>query len=142
MHVLIAGFLTIAASFAVIGPATAQEPLPPILSAGLPGEVTVDRLPMPADPDMRRGRNIWQANCQYCHGTGFQGAPKITDRRGWAPRLVGGVTKLFQRAKDGYVGPTGAEMPPKGGATALSDEEVRLALVYMIANSSDTPGGK
>ena len=135
--------LAVAPSFMVLlvaaGPVTAQEPLPPLLSSGLPGEVTADRLPMPADPDLRLGRNIWQANCQYCHGTGLAGAPKITDRRAWAPRLAAGVEKLFERTKNGFIGAGGAEMPPRGGASSLSDDEIKSALVYMIANSSDGP---
>src|SRR5690606_24673334 len=47
----------------------------------LDGLVTVDRLPMPQDANLQKGREVWSGTCQGCHGLGIAGSPKITDRK-------------------------------------------------------------
>jgi cytochrome c5 len=70
-----------------------------------------------------------------CHGTGVAGAPKLGDKADWMPRLTQGKQVLYEHAIKGYTGAKGV-MPPKGGATNLSDEEVRAAVDFMVARGS------
>ena len=70
-----------------------------------------------------------------CHGTGVAGAPRIGDKADWGPRVAQGKQVLYDRAIKGYTGQKGA-MPPKGGATQLSDDEVKAAVDFMVAKAS------
>jgi len=101
----------------------------------LEGLVTVDRLPMPDDPVLVAGRKIWSGTCQNCHGLGIADSPKITDRKAWAPRIAKGKDVLYQHALNGFFGPDGAMMPERGGNPQLSDDDVRAAVDFMVANS-------
>lgn len=101
----------------------------------LDGLVTVDRLPMPDDPVLLKGREVWAGTCQGCHGLGIAGSPKITDRKKWAPRIAKGRDVLHQHALEGFFGDDGAMMPERGGNPGLSDEEVMAAVDFMVANS-------
>ena len=78
----------------------------------------------------REGEEIVKSICFSCHGTGAAGAPKIGDKAAWAPRIAGGLNKLLQTALKGK-----GAMPPKGGATDLSDYEITRAIVYMTGQS-------
>ncbi len=42
---------------------------------------------------------------------------------------------LYTHALDGFTGPAGM-MPPRGGNTALTDDEVKAAVDYMVGKSS------
>jgi len=68
-----------------------------------------------------------------CHGTGVAGAPKFGDKAVWAPIIAQGTGVLYDRAIHGYTGKRGV-MPPKGGSTA-SDDDVKAAVDYIVANS-------
>ena len=70
-----------------------------------------------------------------CHGTGVAGAPKIGDKADWGPRVAQGKQVLYDHAIKGFTGQKGA-MPPKGGATQLSDDEVKAAVDYMVSKAS------
>ena len=69
--------------------------------------------------------------CQSCHGTGAGGAPKLTDKAHWGPRLAEGVDTLVKHAIEGYTGSSGM-MPARGGNPALTDEQVRATVEWMI----------
>jgi len=101
----------------------------------LDGAVTLDRLPTPEDPDLIAGASVWDGTCRGCHGLGIADSPKITDRAAWAPRIEQGVDVLYQHALEGHFGPEGTMMPPRGGNDDLTDEEVKSAVDFMIANS-------
>ena len=83
-----------------------------------------------AEGAVRTGEEIVKAVCSACHATGAAGAPKIGDKGAWGPRLAAGLNGLLQSATKGK-----GAMPPKGGATDLSDYELARAIVYM-ANQS------
>lgn len=101
----------------------------------LAGAVTLERLPTPTDPQLIAGAQIWDSTCRGCHGLGIADSPKITDIEAWAPRIAQGTEILYQHALEGHFGPKGTMMPPRGGNDALTDDEVKSAVDFMIANS-------
>ncbi len=81
------------------------------------------------------GKAIWQAHCSACHATGVAGAPKIGDKSAWGPILAKtDRAMLYKHAIEGFKGERGF-MPPKGGATNLSDAQVKAAVDYMVGES-------
>jgi len=83
-----------------------------------------------AGPDgkiLKTGEEIYKTVCTACHATGIAKAPKFGDRRDWAPRIREGQKELVRVALKGE-----GAMPPKGGASELSDLEVERAVVYMV----------
>jgi cytochrome c5 len=82
---------------------------------------------------MQLGRTVWLDTCKVCHMSDFAGAPLVTDRAAWAQRLQQGKDVLYQHAIEGFHGPMGTEMPPRGGNAQLTDEQVRAAVDYMVA---------
>lgn len=84
--------------------------------------------------DLKRGEQVYQQACFACHGTGAAGAPRTGDKEAWAPRIEKGMDTLKKHALEGFRGEKGF-MPPKGGATHLSDEQVGDALAYMVKES-------
>lgn len=89
-------------------------------------------LPRFADDVGDRGRTVWIGTCRNCHGEGFADAPAVADRAAWAPRVAKGQAVLYRHAIEGAFGPQSQMMPPRGGNPKLSDEEVRLAVDYMV----------
>ena len=85
--------------------------------------------------DLQKGEKIWTDNCFSCHGTGRAGAPKIGEKSQWSPRIAQGVEVLIGHALSGFYGKGGTEMPARGGNSALSDEDVKAAVAYMVTQS-------
>jgi cytochrome c5 len=75
----------------------------------------------------RSGKEIVEAKCVSCHGTGVGGAPKIGDRNAWAPRVSKGLDTVVASAIHGH-----GAMPPRGGMADLTDVEIRSAVLYMF----------
>jgi cytochrome c5 len=78
----------------------------------------------------RSGREVVDAVCIACHGTGANGAPKIGDKKAWSKLASRGLTGLSQSALKGI-----RNMPPHGGNVALTDTEVERAIAYMVNQS-------
>ena len=78
------------------------------------------------------GEEVFKQTCTACHGAGVAGAPKIGDAAAWGPRLAKGADTLHKHAIDGFQGSAGF-MPPKGGATNLSDKSIMNAVDYMVS---------
>lgn len=76
----------------------------------------------------RSGKTIVQTFCASCHGTGAAGAPKMGNKDDWAPRLAKGTDTLVKHATEGF-----NAMPPKGLCMDCSNEEIRAAVEYLIA---------
>lgn len=79
------------------------------------------------------GAKVYQTVCAVCHASGVAGAPKVGDRKVWAPLIEEGQAILTAH---GYVGVRG--MPAKGGKPDLSVEDFAASVVHMV-NAS---GGK
>ena len=78
------------------------------------------------------GKTIFESLCRTCHEAGIAGAPKVGDATAWKPRIGQGSAVLAAHAIQGFQGKTGV-MPAKGGNPALTDEQVKAAVQWMIA---------
>jgi cytochrome c5 len=76
----------------------------------------------PATPE-----SIYNSACSACHGSGVLGAPKFGTAADWTPRVAQGMDILVKHAIDGF-----NAMPPKGGQAALSDDEIKAVVQYMV----------
>ncbi len=79
------------------------------------------------------GAVIFNNLCTGCHTSGAGGAPTL-DQAHWAARIPQGKDTLHKHAIEGYTGPDGGIMPPKGGNPALTDEQVIAAVDWMLGN--------
>ncbi len=77
------------------------------------------------------GKEIFGQLCQACHGSGAGGAPMLTDKAHWGPRVALGLDTLIKHATEGYTGTAGF-MPPRGGNPSLSDEQVKATVEWML----------
>lgn len=109
----------------------------PAASAEGEGEANSDAAGSDVAASSADGKKVFEGLCMACHGADSQipFAPKITHNDDWAARLKQGKAVLVKHAIEGYTGPDGGLMPPKGGNAALTDAEVEAAVVYM-ANQS------
>ncbi|MFN7087344.1 MAG: c-type cytochrome [Burkholderiales bacterium] len=78
----------------------------------------------------RSGKEVVEAGCINCHGTGAQGAPRIGDGKAWSKLAAQGLTALTQIALKGI-----RQMPPHGGNMSLTDTEIKRAIAYMVNQS-------
>ena len=72
--------------------------------------------------------------CAVCHAQGIVGAPLMGSADAWSVRITQGIDTLYEHAINGYIGTDGI-MPAKGGNMALSDNNVRAAVDYMVEQS-------
>ena len=73
------------------------------------------------------GESVYQGLCHACHAAGLAGAPKPDDTVAWQERAEKGIDAMVATAIQGLGG-----MPPRGGNPALSDEEIREAVEFML----------
>jgi len=111
----------------------------PIGMVNIAGETEVAVLVAEAAPTgdeaVDMGQRVYEGLCITCHN-GLPGIPKTGDVAVWAPRIAQGNALLYEHAIKGFISEGGAiAMPAKGGNMALSDEEVKAAVDYMVANS-------
>ena len=87
-----------------------------------------------AAPAEQSGKDVYGSACFACHGTGAAGSPKLGDKTAWSARIAQGMDVLSEHANKGFQGKKGF-MPAKGGNAALSDDAVKAAVEYMVAES-------
>jgi cytochrome c5 len=80
------------------------------------------------------GAAVYNGGCAACHATGVAGAPKVGDQAAWAERVAQDKETTYGHAINGFQGKSGV-MPPKGGFTNLSDDEIKAAVDYMLESS-------
>lgn len=76
------------------------------------------------------GQAIYDGTCKVCHGTGLAGAPVVGNQNAWAKRIERGNESLYGHAIKGW-----GDMPARGGNPDLSDEDIKLAVDYMVSQS-------
>jgi len=79
------------------------------------------------------GEHVYREVCAVCHGTKFDKAPQLGDRKAWAPLIDEGQHVLTAHAWVGV-----RNMPPRGGKADLSLEAFSRAVAYMARQA----GGK
>lgn len=80
------------------------------------------------------GSVIYGNLCTGCHTSGAGGAPKL-EAAGIGARLAAqGIDMLITNAITGYTGTAGV-MPAKGGNPALTDDQVKATVEWMVAQS-------
>ena len=81
------------------------------------------------------GQRVYNGLCISCHN-GLPNIPKVGDKAAWESRIAQGMALLYEHSIKGFISEGGLiAMPPKGGNLNLSDEEVKAAVDYMVANS-------
>ena len=103
------------------------------------GEQAADPAPAPApavepSPELVKGEAIVKGTCFVCHGQGINGAPIVGNAKMWGPRIPQGEDTLVAHAMAGF-----GLMPAKGGNDQLGEEDVRLAIRYMLSRVADKP---
>ncbi|HWT15415.1 MAG TPA: c-type cytochrome [Patescibacteria group bacterium] len=78
------------------------------------------------------GATIYNNLCGACHTSGAGGAPKL-EQAAWAARTAQGMDTVVKHAIEGYTGSAGV-MPARGGNPALSDDQVRATVQWMVDN--------
>ncbi|RYY80990.1 MAG: cytochrome c5 family protein [Comamonadaceae bacterium] len=107
-----------------------QETAAPATPAPAPATTTA-AAPATAPAENAAGKSVFNKTCALCHAAGVAGAPKPGDKADWGPRIAQGNDVLYKHAIEGFTGAKG-QMPPRGGATALTDDEVKSAVNYMV----------
>jgi cytochrome c5 len=74
----------------------------------------------------RSGKEVYDAVCTVCHATGVAGAPKISDKAAWEPRVATGIDALMNTAINGK-----GAMPARGGNPSVTDAELKATIAYM-----------
>ena len=81
--------------------------------------------------DAAAGEEIYQTACIACHLSGVAEAPKLDDKAAWESRLVAlGMEGLVQSVTAGK-----GAMPPKGGFTNLTEDDLRNAVGFMLGKA-------
>ncbi len=80
------------------------------------------------------GSVIYGNLCTGCHTSGAGGAPKLEATAMGARMVEQGLDMLITNAITGYTGTAGV-MPAKGGNPALTDDQVKAAVEWMVAQS-------
>ncbi|MBU2511493.1 c-type cytochrome [bacterium] len=80
------------------------------------------------------GESTYNEHCSGCHGGGFlgwlSGAPEIGNMEEWKPFFEKGVEKMKANALKGV-----GRMDPKGGCDKCSDEDVEMAVDYILSKT-------
>lgn len=114
--------------------APAAMPAPEVAAAPVAAPAAAPAAAAPAaagGANLANGEKIYSATCLACHGAGVLGAPKFGDKAAWQPRIAKGIDTLHQNALAGL-----QMMPAKGGNAALSDQDVKDAVDYMVSKAS------
>ena len=90
-----------------------------------------DEAELEAEVKISAGEAVYQQACMLCHEAGVAGSPMTGDVAAWADRIASGRQAMVKNAIDGI-----GVMPPKGGFSQLSDEEVTTAVDFLIQKAT------
>ena len=85
-----------------------------------------------AEGAVRSGEDVYNAACMACHSAGIAGAPKVGEQMAWASRIAKGMDVLYD---SGINGVAGTGMIARGGCADCSDDEIKLAVDFMVEGS-------
>jgi len=88
-----------------------------------------------AEDSIDKGKATYETVCAACHGSGIPGIPQLGDGAAWTQRIEQGKETLYEHAINGFTGSSGMPMPARGSNPDLSDDEVKAAVDYIVANS-------
>lgn len=74
-----------------------------------------------------RGETVYNQSCVSCHERGHGGAPIRGDQQEWAKKLEKSRETLVDNVIKGY-----KTMPAKGACFSCTDEDIRLAVEYLL----------
>ena len=97
---------------------------------------TSDAPVVAASTAARSGKEVYAAVCQACHATGVAGSPKLGDKAAWEARAATGLDALMTTAINGK-----GAMPARGGNPAVTDDELKATIIYMLKESGYDLGG-
>ena len=106
--------------------AEAEEKIKPIEKLAV-----VEKAPAPGPA--RDGATVYQSACMACHAAGVMEAPKL-EAGAWDTRVHKGLDGLTTSAINGI-----NNMPARGGNPAVTDEEMKNAVAYMLTESGYDP---
>jgi len=129
-HVTLSLSLCAAALLAACGKPEPAAPATPPAPAAAPAPAVAAA---PAEDEA--GKAVFNKACALCHAAGVAGAPKPGDKADWGPRIAQGKETLYKHAIEGFTGSKG-QMPARGGNAALTDDEVKAGVNYMVGKSS------
>lgn len=79
------------------------------------------------------GKVIYDNLCSACHTNGIGLAPTL-DHSHWDRRIAQGKDTLYKHAIEGFTGPDGGIMPPKGGNPALTEDQIHATVDWMLSS--------
>ena len=109
--------------------AAIEERTSPIAKVCLEGDDSCGVTVVAAATEPKSAEEVYKA-CGACHDSGAAGAPKMGDVVAWAPRIEQGMDTLYMSVINGL-----NAMPAKGLCMTCSDEDIKVTVDYMVANS-------
>lgn len=120
--------------------ATAEERIKPVAKVAVAGASAPQATKAAATPApvatqvasaKQPGEDTFNAACAACHTAGVLGAPKLGSKQDWEPRFAQGLDTLVNHAVNGI-----RSMPAKGGNPALTEQDIKNSITYMLQKSS------
>ncbi len=122
------------AAIAALALAACSKQEPAATPAAAPVAAAEPASAAPAVAENAVGKGVFGKTCSMCHAAGVGGAPKPGDKADWGPRIAQGNEVLYKHALEGFTGAKGM-MPPRGSGASLTDDEVKAAVDFMVAQS-------
>jgi quinoprotein glucose dehydrogenase len=97
------------------------------LVANLTFEDSLANIALIESSSLRTGKEIYEDFCAGCHSSGRNGAPRFGDLTQWGKISTKGMGTLIYSTKNGLNG-----MPPMGLCNDCTDEELKLAVEYLL----------
>lgn len=77
---------------------------------------------------------VYYFACAQCHQTGLNAAPKYRGSRAWESIIEQGREVVYRNTLEGK-----GAMPPRGGKPELTEEQVKMAVDYMVEGAGGWP---
>jgi len=111
-------------------PTTAPKPPPAATPVVAPTAAAQPPVAAAAPSAVSVGQKTYEGICFACHAVGAAGSPKFGDKAAWGPRIAKGPEALLHSTVNG----TAKGMPPRGGCSTCSDDDLKAAVEYMVAH--------